>query len=194
MESARVSELPQQAVSKLIFNLVVPRPIAWISTISKGGVVNLAPFSFYNAVTTKPPLLIVSIGKRKDGSLKDTSRNIRETGQFVVNLVTRELLEKMHLTGRDFPPQVSEAEELGIEVEPSLVVKPPRVKASPASLECEVKEIIPLGSTPMDVVVGEVVALRWREELLKSSKGVVGRLGGKRYCCVTDEIDLSYLD
>jgi len=194
LESARVSELPQQAVSKLIFNLVVPRPIAWISTISKGGVVNLAPFSFYNAVTTKPPLLIVSIGKRKDGSLKDTSRNIRETGQFVVNLVTRELLEKMHLTGRDFPPQVSEAEELGIEVEPSLVVKPPRVKASPASLECEVKEIIPLGSTPMDVVVGEVVALRWREELLKSSKGVVGRLGGKRYCCVTDEIDLSYLD
>ena len=193
MRSARLEELPQQTVSKLIFNLVVPRPIAWITTVSGEGVVNLAPFSFYNAITTKPPLLMVSIGKRKDGSLKDTSRNIRETGEFVVNLVSGELLEKMHLTGKDFPPDVSEAQELGIELEPSLAVKPPRVKNSPASLECVVKEIIPLGSTPMDVVIGEVVAVKWKEELLETSKGLVGRLGGKRYCVVGEEIDLSHL-
>jgi len=193
LRSARLKELPQQTVSRLIFNLVVPRPIAWITTVSEEGVVNLAPFSFYNAITTKPPLLMVSIGKRKDGSLKDTSRNIRETGEFVVNLVSGELLEKMHLTGKDFPPGVSEAQELGIELEPSLAVKPPRVKNSPASLECVVKEIIPLGSTPMDVVIGEVVAVKWEEELLETSKGLVGRLGGKRYCIVGDEIDLSHL-
>jgi len=193
LRSARLEELPQQTVSKLIFNLVVPRPIAWITTVSGEGVVNLAPFSFYNAITTKPPLLMVSIGKRKDGSLKDTSRNIRETGEFVVNLVSGELLEKMHLTGKDFPPDVSEAQELGIELEPSLAVKPPRVKNSPASLECVVKEIIPLGSTPMDVVIGEVVAVKWKEELLETSKGLVGRLGGKRYCVVGEEIDLSHL-
>jgi len=188
-----VAELSQQTVSRLIFNLVVPRPIAWISTVSKKGVVNLAPFSFYNAITTKPPLLMVSIGKRKDGSLKDTSRNIRETGEFVVNLVSRELLEKMHLTGRDYPPEVSEAEELGIELSESQVVKPPRVKEAPAALECVVREIIPLGSTPMDVVIGEVVALHYDEKLLETSKGIVGRLGGKRYCCVGEEIDLSHL-
>ena len=188
-----MAELPQQTVIKLIFNLVVPRPIAWISTVSKKGVVNLAPFSFYNAITTKPPLLMVSIGKRKDGSLKDTSRNIRETGEFVINLVSRELLEKMHLTGRDYPPEVSEAEELGIELSESQVVKPPRVKEAPAALECVVKEIIPLGSTPMDVVIGEVVAFHYDEKLLETSKGIVGRLGGKRYCCVSEEIDLSHL-
>jgi len=193
LKSARALELPQQTLSKLIFNLVVPRPIAWISTVSIEGAVNLAPFSFYNAITTKPPLLMVSIGKRKDGSLKDTSKNIRETGEFVVNVVTRNLLEKMHLTGRDYPPQVNEAEELQVELEPSICVKPPRVKESPASLECVVKEIVPLGSTPMDVVIGEVVALKWEEELLDTSKGVVGRLGGKRYCCVVEEIDLSHL-
>ncbi len=193
MQERRISDLDQREVSRLIFNLVVPRPIAWISTVSKEGVVNLAPFSFFNAITTKPPLLMVSIGKRKDGTLKDTSRNLRETGGFVVNLVSGELLEKMHLTGKDYPPEVSEAEELGIELEPSLAVKPPRVKSSPASLECVVKEIVPLGSTPMDVVIGEVVAVKWKEELLKSSRGIVGRLGGKRYCTVSDEVDLSDL-
>ncbi|WP_457677898.1 flavin reductase family protein [Thermovibrio sp.] len=193
MEERRVSDLDQRELSRLIFNLVVPRPIAWISTVSKEGVVNLAPFSFFNAITTKPPLLMVSIGKRKDGSLKDTSRNLRETGEFVVNLVSRELLEKMHLTGKDFPPEVSEADELGIELESSLAVKPPRVKASPASLECVVKEILSLGSTPMDVVIGEVVAVKWEGELLETSKGIVGRLGGKRYCEVKEEMDLSNL-
>jgi flavin reductase (DIM6/NTAB) family NADH-FMN oxidoreductase RutF len=136
---------------------------------------------------------MLSVGKRKDGSLKDTSRNLRESGQLVVNLVTEELLEKMHLSGKDFPPEVSEAEELGIELEPSLVVKPPRVKKSPASLECEVEEIFQLGSTPMDVVVARVVAVVYEPELLESQKGVVGRLGGKRYCIVKGELDLSEL-
>ncbi len=191
MESVKISQLPKEKVSKLIFNLIAPRPIAWISTISKEGVVNLAPFSFFNAITTKPPLLMVSVGKRKDGSLKDTSRNIKETGEFVVNLVSRELLEKMHLSGKDYPPQVSEAEELNLELEPSLLVKPPRVKASPASLECLLRETFQLGSTPMDVFIGEVIAVKYEPRLLSSQKGLVGRLGGKRYCVVDCEADLS---
>ncbi len=194
MESVRAGEIEQSQISRLIFNLVVPRPIAWITTVSEEGVVNLAPFSFFNAVTTKPPTVMVSIGKRKDGSLKDTSRNIRKTGEFVINLVTRELLEKMHLSGKDFPPFESEAEALNVELEPSLEVKPPRVKGSPASMECRVKEIIPIGSTPMDLVIAEVVAFKFSPELLKSQKGVVGRLGGKRYCTVKEELDLSALE
>ncbi len=191
MESVKIEQLPKEKVSKLIFNLVAPRPIAWISTLSKEGIVNIAPFSFFNAITTRPPLLMVSVGKRKDGSLKDTSRNIRETGEFVVNLVNKELLEKMHLSGKDYPPQVSEAKELNLELEPSLTVKPPRVKASPASLECVLRETFQLGSTPMDVFIGEVVAVKYEPSLLSSQKGLVGRLGGKRYCVVDCEIDLS---
>ena len=193
MEAVKLSQAPQTLVSKLIFNLVVPRPIAWVTTVSREGVVNLAPFSFYNAITTKPPLLMLSIGKRKDGSLKDTSRNLRESGQLVVNLVTEKLLEKMHLSGKDFPPEVSEAKELGVELEPSLVVKPPRVKESPASLECEVEELFQLGSTPMDVVVARVIAIVYEPKLLESQEGIVGRLGGKRYCTVREELDLSEL-
>ena len=193
MIRAKVEELDRSVVSKLVFNAVVPRPVAWITTVSSGGVVNLAPFSFYNAVTTKPPLLAVSVGKRKDGSLKDTARNVRETGEFVVNVVTEEFLEKMHLSGKDFPPETSEAEALGVELEPSLAVKPPRVKGVPASFECVVREIVPLGSTPMDFVIGEVVAVSFEPSILETQKGVVGRLGGKRYCVVREEIDLSYL-
>ena len=190
LKTAVVGEAEQKLVSKLIFNTVVPRPIAWITTLSKEGVVNLAPFSFYNAITTKPPLIIVSIGKRKDGSLKDTARNIRETGEFVINVVSKEFLEKMHESGKDFPPEVSEAEELGIELEPSVLVKPPRVKGVPAALECRLKEIVEIGDTPMDLVIGEVVAINYREELLETQKGIVGRLGGKRYLVVEKEVKL----
>ena len=116
-----------------------------------------------------------------------------ETGEFVVNIVSRELLEKMHLSGRDFPPEESEAEKLGVEVESSCLVKPPRVKGSPASLECILREHLSLGSTPMDVFIGEVVAVQYVPEVLTTQSGIVGRLGGKRYCCVREEIDLSHL-
>ncbi|WP_142934912.1 flavin reductase family protein [Balnearium lithotrophicum] len=193
METVLVSEENQKLISKLIFSTIVPRPIAWITTVSKEGAVNLAPFSFFNAVTTKPPLLFVSVGKRKDGSLKDTSRNIVETGEFVVNVVSEEFLEKMHLSGKDFPPEVSEPEELGISLESSEKVKPPRVKGVPASLECVLREHLNLGSTPMDVFIGEVVSITYSPEILNSQRGIVGRLGGKRYCIVKNEVDLSNL-
>jgi flavin reductase (DIM6/NTAB) family NADH-FMN oxidoreductase RutF len=191
MELAKVKETDQRLISKLMFNVVVPRPIAWITTVSKDGIVNLAPFSFYNAITTKPPLVVVSIGKRKDGSLKDTSRNIRETKEFVINVVSEEFLDKMVETGNDFPSEISEAEKLGIELEPSSIVKPPKVKGVPAALECKLKEIIEIGDTPMDLVIGEVVAINYDPKILETQKGIVGRLGGKRYFVVEKEIDLS---
>ena len=183
----------QKEISKAIFSIVVPRPIAWISTISKEGVVNLAPFSFFNAVTTKPPIIMVSIGKRKDGTLKDTDRNIRETSEFVVNFVSEEFLEKMHLSGRDYPPNESEVEVLSVPTEPSKIVSPPKVKGVPAALECKLKEIVEIGDTPMSLIFGEVVAVHFEERLLKTSKGIVGRLGGKRYTIIDNEIDLSEL-
>lgn len=183
----------KKIVSKALFSAVVPRPIAWITTLSRDGVVNLAPFSFFNAVTTRPPILMVSIGRRKDGSRKDTDRNIRERGEFVVSVVGEEFLEKVHLSGKDFPPDESEAEKLGVPLENSLKVSPPRVKGALASLECKLKEIVELGDTPMSVIFGEVVAIHLKEEILETSKGVLGRLGGKRYTVIENEIDLSSL-
>ena len=190
MKTAKVGKTDQKLISKLIFNTVVPRPIAWITTVSNEGVVNLAPFSFYNAVTTKPPMVVVSIGKRRDGTQKDTGRNIRETGEFVINVVSEDFLNKMVETGNDFPPEESEAEKIGIALEPSLMVKPPGVKGVPAALECKLKEIVEIGDTPMDLVIGRVVAIHYKPEILETQKGIVGRLGGKRYCVVKDEIDL----
>jgi flavin reductase (DIM6/NTAB) family NADH-FMN oxidoreductase RutF len=99
----------------------------------------------------------------------------------------------MHLSGKDFPPEVSEPEELGISLESSEKVKPPRVKGVPASLECVLREHLNLGSTPMDVFIGEVVSITYSPEILNSQRGIVGRLGGKRYCIVKDEVDLSNL-
>ncbi len=183
----------QKEISKAIFSIVVPRPIAWISTISKKGIVNLAPFSFFNAVTTKPPIIMVSIGKRKDGTLKDTDRNIRETGEFVVNFVSEEFLEKMHLSGKDYSPNESEAEILNVPTEPSKIVSPPKVKGVSAALECKLKEIVEIGDTPMSLIFGEVVAIHFEEKLLETSEGIVGRLGGKRYTVINNEVDLSNL-
>jgi len=178
----------KKLLAQLMFNLIVPRPIAWITTISPSGVVNLAPFSFYNGITSKPPLIMVSIGKRKDGTPKDTARNIRQTGQFVVNLVTEEFLKPMAESGKDFPPHESELEVLGLQTESSLVVKPPRIKGVRAALECSVYKIIEIGDTPMDLVIGKVEAFHFDRKLLETSRGVVGRLGGKRYTVIEEEI------
>jgi len=191
MERLIVSpEVDKRQIARLMFSLIVPRPIAWITTLSPEGVVNLAPFSFYNGITTKPPLIMVSVGKRKDGSPKDTGRNIRESGEFVVNLVTEEFLEAMVKSGQDFPPDVSEVEALGLELEPSEVVKPPRIKGVKAALECKLYKVIEIGDTPMDLVIGRVVAFHYDPKLLESSKGVVGRLGGKRYTVIEREIEI----
>jgi len=180
----------RRLVARLMFNLIVPRPIAWITTLSENGKVNVAPFSFYNGITSRPPLVMVSVGKRKDGTPKDTGRNIRRTGEFVINLVTEEFLEPMVESGKDFSPEESEVEILNLELEPSEVVKTPRIKGVKAAMECKVYKIIEIGETPMDLVIGQIVAFHYEPKLLETSKGVVGRLGGKRYLIVDREIEL----
>ena len=104
---------------KLLTNLVVPRPIAWVSSLSQDGVINLAPFSFFNAVGADPLYVIISIGKNEAGEPKDTARNIRDSGEFVVNLVTEDLFAAMNLSAADFPPDTSELGIAGLHVEPS---------------------------------------------------------------------------
>jgi len=175
-----------ETISRLVLGLVVPRPIAWVSTVSKEGIPNLAPFSFFNAVNDEPPVLMISISDREDGTPKDTVRNVLDTGEFVVNLVTEELLEKMLITGEDFPPEVDEMDRAGLTPEPSRFVSPPRVKESPVSFECRLLRHEKVYG--MHLILGEALLIRVKEELLDEEGRVnygryrvVGRLGGSYY-------------
>src|SRR3954471_3625621 len=118
---------PSENIYKLLVSTVVPRPIAWVTTQDIDGTVNAAPFSFFNAVSGKPPVVAIGIGGRAPGDVKDTGGNIRRTGQFVVNLVNNALAEQMNVTAIDFPKEVNELEEAGLTTVPSLHVRPPRI-------------------------------------------------------------------
>jgi flavin reductase (DIM6/NTAB) family NADH-FMN oxidoreductase RutF len=173
---------------KLITNLVVPRPIAWITSSGPDGIVNLAPFSFFNAVASDPLYLIVSVGHRDSGAPKDTARNIETRREFVVNLVTEELLDAMNVSAADFPPDRSELEATGLATEASLRVAPPRLAAAGASLECRLFQALPLGESTL--FVAEVVMFHVADRYLGPRLRVenfapVGRLGSPSLYCRT---------
>ncbi|NPB07552.1 MAG: flavin reductase family protein [Aquificae bacterium] len=181
-----VKETDEDTLYKLILGLVVPRPIGWVSTVSREGVLNLAPFSFFNAVNDAPPVLMISVSDRDDGTLKDTVRNILSEKEFVVNMVSEELLKKMLITGEDFPPEVSEFEKAGLTPEESRFVAPPRVKEAKVAFECRLFKYVPVYD--MHLILGEVLLIRVREEILEEglrinyeSYRAVGRLGGNNY-------------
>lgn len=177
---------------RLVLGLVVPRPIGWVSTVSKEGVLNIAPFSFFNAVNDEPPVLMISVSDRDDGTPKDTVRNILETGEFVVNLVTEDLFEKMLITGEEFPPDVDEFEKAGLTPEPSKFVKAPRIKESKVSLECRLFKHEKVYD--MHLILGEALLIRVENGIVDEEGRVdynrfriLGRLGGKYYVRVRPE-------
>ena len=130
---------------KLMVSTIVPRPIAWVVTQDLQGQLNAAPFSFFNALAGDPPVVGIGIGSHDPGRPKDTRRNIRDTGQFVVNLVSEEARERMNITAIEFEREVSEAHEAGLTTVPSVHVKPPCIAESPVSMECELIQIVELG-------------------------------------------------
>ena len=181
-----VKETDERTFFRLVLGLVVPRPIAWVSTVSKDGVLNAAPFSFFNAVNDYPPVFMVSVGDRDDGSPKDTIRNILDTGEFVINLVSEENADQMVRTAEELPPQVSEFETAGLSPEESKLVKAPRIKESKASFECKLYKYLKVYD--MHVVLGEALLLRVKEGITDPEGRVnfeaykpIGRLGGKLY-------------
>jgi flavin reductase (DIM6/NTAB) family NADH-FMN oxidoreductase RutF len=160
--------------------LVVPRPIGWISTLDAEGRANLAPYSFFNAVSYVPPQVIFSGGARPErqggpGFVKDSVANARATGEFVFNLVTRALVERMNATSAECPPGVDEFALGGLTKAPSVLVKPPRVAESPVHFECRVVDVIATkarpGRAPNELVLGEVVGIHIDERVL--TDGVV---------------------
>ncbi len=171
---------------RLLVGAVVPRPIAWITTRSKAGVVNAAPFSSYNYVAHSPPMVAVNIGSR-DGALKDTARNIMETGEFVVNVATFDVMEAMHGCSAEFPPEASEAEALGIDLLPSQHVRPPRVAASPIQMECRLERALPLGRGLNTLYIGEVLLFHLSSKVFDGKyvdsvkMRPIARLGGPLY-------------
>jgi flavin reductase (DIM6/NTAB) family NADH-FMN oxidoreductase RutF len=154
------TDVPDAGAYSLLNSLVVPRPIAWISTLSADGVGNLAPHSFFSVACANPPIVSwTSVGH------KDTLRNVLATGEFVVNLATLPDLDLVNATSATFAPETDEAAELGIEMEPSDVVAPPRVVSSPASLECRLHSTIDLGDSVL--VLGDVVAVTVDAEVME---------------------------
>lgn len=158
------ADLDLAAAYRMITACVVPRPIAWISTISRAGLVNVAPFSSYNYVASAPPMVAVNISSR-EGKLKDTARNIVETGQFVVNMPGEHSLEAMHGSSAEFAPDVSEAEALGIALLPSLHVTPPRIAEAPIQLECQLDQAVLLGDGINTLYIGKVITFHLDETI-----------------------------
>jgi flavin reductase (DIM6/NTAB) family NADH-FMN oxidoreductase RutF len=159
------SDMPARERYKLLVSTIVPRPIAWIVSQDLHGQLNAAPFSFFNAFAGDPPVVGIGIGSHDPGRPKDTRRNIRKTGQFVVNLVSEEAAEVMNITAIEFERGISEPSEAGLTTIPSVHVKPPRIAESPVSMECERMQIIDLGPE-QSLVLGRVLAMHVRDDAI----------------------------
>ena len=176
---------------KLIIGSILPRPIAFVSTISKEGIYNLAPFSFFNGIASNPPSLCFAPSRKStDGSKKDTLVNIEHTGEFVVNIVTEEIVKQMNDTAEEHPPEISEFDEVGLTPIPSQIVHTPRVKECPINLECKLNQIIEIGPPEPGggfLVIGEIVLFHIKDELLQQGRiniellKPIGRLAGTEY-------------
>ena len=159
------STLDPTSAYKLLIGSILPRAIGWVSTQSRDGVANLAPISFFTAVGRMPPIISLSLQPRSDGvTLKDTFVNIRDTGEFVVNMATLEQAHHMHRSAFEFDSDIDEFTAIGLEKAPSVVVQAPRVKGAPIALECKLERIIPMGDVD-HVVFGEVVRFHIRDDV-----------------------------
>lgn len=181
----------------LLISVLVPRPIAWVTSRSRDGVVNAAPFSFYAGISAVPPILGLGIGRRRDGSPKDTARNILEGREFVVHLAEEENLEELVATSAEHPPEVGEPEELGLELQPSETVAVPALACARVRLECVLHRHLEVGEFPVDFILGEIRAFRIHEELLDEDGAVreerlhpVARLGGSGYAPVRERLEV----
>ena len=192
-----LARLPAPERYKLLIGLVIPRPIAWVSTWSANGVANCAPFSFFNVISEEPPLCILSFNRRSDGSMKHTLKNIRRSGEFVVNLADEGTANAMHASGDEIPESESEFARSGLTPVPATMVKHPRIGEAAASLECRVERRIEFGPE-REMVVGEILLIHAREGIVDpKTKRIseeryrpVGRLFASRYCTTRQRFDL----
>ena len=190
------AELPPRERYKLLVSTITPRPIAWIVSQSAAGRLNAAPFSFFNAFAGNPPVVGIGIGSHEPGRPKDTRANILETKQFVVNLVSEQVAEAMNITAIEFPREVEELKQAGLSIAPSLYVKPPRIAESPVAFECELLQIVELGSES-GLVLGKVLAMHVRDEFVLDERKhyidtpnlkLIGRMHGTGWYARTSDL------
>ena len=181
----------------ILASLVTPRPIAWVTTMNAKGAVNAAPFSFFNLLGARPPILGFCPGDRDDGTPKDTARNIRDSHEFVVNLVDEDLAEAMNKTAATVPYGTNELELAGLTTAASSIVKPPRIAEAPASLECVEWGTLQIGDNRL--IVGLIKRVHVRDALFDPEKlrirseefHVVGRMASPDwYCRTTDRFEM----
>lgn len=200
MELSR-AEIPLASFYKVIVGSVVPRPIAWVSTLNAEGVPNLAPYSFFNVVCKNPPTILFCPGVRgTDGLLKDSYTNVRANQEFVVNIVSEELAEAMNKTATELPSEVDEFKYAGLTTAASKMIAAPRVAESPVSFECTVSQIIDVGNgSPGSgwVVLGEVLHIHVSDEVLLPNYRIdldklnpIGRLSGPSYARISDRFEM----
>ncbi len=180
---------------RLLTGVVVPRPIAWVTTRSDQGTVNLAPFSAFTFVSPKPPMLAISIG-HKAGVYKDTARNILNREAFVVHIAHRGLVEPLHMSSVEHPPDISEVKHLGLATADCVRVDVPRLVDAPIAMECKLRHCIEFGETRSRLLVGEVVMFHFRDGLLHNGKVETAqldplcRLAGPRYAALGEIITM----
>ncbi len=193
------SSLSIPQIYNLLIDAIVPRPTAFVTTTNKKGQVNLAPFSYFNGVSTKPACLMISITHKRDGSKKDTLVNIEETCEFVVNSSNEWLAEPMVHCAAAYPYGVNEMEKVGLTAEPSKIVAPPRVKEAAVSMECKTYKTVLIGdgsAGSSTMVIGEIVLIHIAKEFYSNGRidiekyRPLARLGGASYGKITDVFDL----
>jgi|SRR5579872_1498424 len=190
------ADISGDARYKLLVSTVTPRPIAWVVSQDTNGVLNAAPFSFFNAFSGDPPVVGIGIGSHKPGRPKDSRANILGTGQFVVNLVSEETAGAMNVTAVEFDHGVNELTQAGLTTLPSVRVKPPRIAESPVAMECELMQIVDLGSSS-GLVLGRVLAMHIRDDaVIDAAKHyvdtpklrLIGRMHGRGWYARTSDL------
>ena len=186
-------------VYKLMVGAIVPRPIAFVSTLSADGVLNLAPFSFFTAISANPPVICFSpMIRSSDGNQKDTLRNIEATGEFVVNVVSEDIAAQMNICSQEFPPEVDEFAASGLTPLASEAVKPPRVAESHIQMECRLVQVVHVSPKPLggSIVLGEVLRFHVDDAIVGNfaidpdKLRPIGRMGGPTYTRTTDRFNM----
>lgn len=191
-----ISQIERQDKYKLLIGCVVPRPIAWVTSLSKTGVLNAAPFSYFNVACIEPMMISVAISRKPNQVMKDTSRNITDTGEFVVNMVDLFNVEAVNQSSADYPSDASEVEEIGLTPVASRAVKTPRLAESRIHFECRLHQIVTLGDpAASDLIIGEVIHVHVEDELYHEGRidlaglSPVSRLAGHTYGTIGETFD-----
>ena len=192
-----IAETEQKEITSFFYRILIPRPIAWVSTRSKDGIDNLAPFSFYGGVAANPPIVSLGIGRRA-GKHKDTSQNLLDTKECVINLTSVELSEKMVNTSAELPPEIDEFEIAGLEKMKATDVKPPRLKDAKVAMEGKLYKHIEVGNSPGDMILVEIVRIHVDDSILDdrgkpdvSKIDPLARLGGRKYASLNEAWEIT---